>query len=172
MLYLIGQAACGKSTLGAALAARTGRPWVDLDAEIERRAGMSVRQIFDTLGEDAFRRIEADTLALVAARADSPIVACGGGTPCHGDNMRLMLATGTVVWLRADPARVISRILDAPGQRPRYDHVRDLAEALRRELDERTPAYARAHHTFDSTRLDTADEIADTVTRFITQIPL
>ncbi len=171
MLYLIGQAACGKSTLGAALAACTGRPWVDLDAEIERRAGMSVRQIFDTLGEEEFRRIEADTLALVAARADSPIVACGGGTPCRDASMRLMLATGTVVWLRADPARVISRILDAPGQRPRYDHVRDLAEALRRELDDRTPAYARAHHTFDSTRLDTADEIADTVTRFITQIP-
>ena len=53
----------GKSTLGRALAQRVpGCAFIDLDEEIERRAGMSVREIFDTLGQERFRALEADTL--------------------------------------------------------------------------------------------------------------
>ncbi len=172
MLFLIGQAACGKSTLGRALARRTGRPFVDLDAEVERIAGMSVAAIFATRGEEAFRALEADALAAVTARADSPIVACGGGTPCRPGAIEAMLAAGTVVLLRADTARVVSRILDAPGTRPRLEGVADIAVALAREWEQRAPFYTRAHHTFDSTRLDTPAEIDLTVERFINTIPI
>lgn len=174
-IYLIGYMAVGKTTLGSALAARAGVRFVDLDAEIERRAGKSVGAIFADEGEDVFRRLEADTLAAVAADAAAgdrrTVIACGGGTPCRRQSMDLMLATGTVVWLQADTDRVVKRLLDAPGQRPRIDALgADRAAIEAFVLDEnrrRECHYSRAHSRFDATRLDTPDEVAATVARFI-----
>ncbi|MDO4320132.1 MAG: shikimate kinase [Bacteroidales bacterium] len=176
-IYLIGYMAVGKTTLGTALAEAAGVRFVDLDAEIERRAGMSVSEIFAQSGEAEFRRSEVETLAAVsadAAAAQRPtVIACGGGTPCRPESMRLMLDTGTVVWLQADTDRVISRLLDAPGQRPRIDALRDDRRALTDfVLDEsrrRECHYSRAHSRFDATRLDTPAEVAETVARFIDQ---
>jgi len=171
VLFLIGQAACGKSTLGRALARRTGRPFVDLDTEVERMAGATVPEIFATRGEEAFRVLESRALSEIIARADSSILACGGGTPCRPGAIDAMLAAGTVVLLRADPDITVRRILDAPGTRPRLEGVADLRRALADEWASRAPAYTRAHHTFDSSHLDTPDEIHRSVDLFIHTIP-
>lgn len=69
VIFLIGFMGSGKSTLGRALAQRVpGCAFIDLDEEIERRAGMSVREIFDTLGQERFRALEADTLRSLCPR--------------------------------------------------------------------------------------------------------
>ena len=75
---IIGMPGCGKSTVGAALAKRLDKKFVDLDAEIERRTGHNIPDIFAQEGEDAFRRYEADVLAEVA-KGNSQVIACGGG---------------------------------------------------------------------------------------------
>ena len=59
-IYLTGFMGCGKTTVGSLLARRLGAPFVDLDLEIERRAGMTVREIFERQGEPAFRSMEAE----------------------------------------------------------------------------------------------------------------
>lgn len=168
--------ACGKTTLGEAL--QEAFPglveFVDLDREIEREAGDTVAAIFANRGEDEFRRLEAAALRRLAGRNDSRrlVVACGGGTPCHGDNMDLMLTGGTVVWLQASPERTVARILEAGGQRPLVagmDAAR-LREYIDSHMATREPHYSRAHLTFDSTRLDTPREIAETVRAFATDI--
>ena len=171
MLFLIGQAASGKSTLGRALARRTSRPFVDLDTEIEHMVGMSVPEIFATQGEEAFRAHESRALDCVLRRADRPIVACGGGTPCRPGAIDAMLETGTVVLLRADMDTTVRRILEAPGTRPRLAAVADLRRALSDEWVERAPAYTRATYTFDSSRLETSEEILRSVDLFINTIP-
>lgn len=179
-IYLIGYMAVGKTTLGNALADAAPVHFIDLDAEIERAAGMSVGEFFARRGEDDFRRLEADTLAHIAREAASAVVtsviACGGGTPCRPDSMQLMLDTGTVVWLQADIGRVVSRLIDAPGTRPRVDALlRDpaaLTEFVIAENSRRERFYSRAHYRFDTTRLDTPDEVAQTVARFISQFDL
>jgi shikimate kinase len=59
IVYLVGMPGSGKSTVGREVAGRFGVPFVDLDAEIERRAGSSVADIFATQGEASFRALEA-----------------------------------------------------------------------------------------------------------------
>ena len=76
---------CGKSTLGAALAERWGIPLVDtdrlLEEEFARRNGRSAttREIFRELGEEAFRRFEADTVASLSGGSVCRVIALGGG---------------------------------------------------------------------------------------------
>lgn len=169
-IFLIGMMACGKSTLGAAVAASGGPAFVDLDAETERMAGASVAGIFATGGENAFAATERRALAEVCGRTDV-IVACGGGTPCRADNLELMLGAGTVVWLRADTARIVERIMDAPAdQRPLLSDIHGDAAALTERIgglmSERSPYYRRAHITFDTTHLDTVAEVAAAVADF------
>ena len=166
--------ACGKTTLGTALAGSAGVMFIDLDAEIERLAGCSIARYFNDYGEQAFRELEADTLRCVIAehygRQQPVIIACGGGTPCHGDNQQQMLAAGRVIWLRASRERTIARLLDAPpGSRPLMAGLdaQSIARRIDHDLEIRTPHYSRAHHIFDSSYLDTPGEVARTTADFI-----
>ena len=164
---------CGKSTLGRALEAAGAAVFVDIDSEIEAACGMSVTEIFATLGENTFRRLETETLKRIASKhiqdGRRMIVSTGGGLPCHGDNMQMMLATGTVVWMQSAPQRTVERLAAAPGQRPAAD--RAMAEGRLRQwhdelLEARTPYYSLAQTRFDSTELDDAPSVARAVQRF------
>lgn len=171
-IFLIGLPGSGKSTLGRALQRAGVADFIDLDEAIEARVGMSVREIFDRQGEAAFRRLEADTLRSLVAGSDTCsrmlVVACGGGTPCFGDNIDYMLAAGRVVYLQARRDILIRRLLDAGDSRPLL-RGRD-AESVGHYVDDLTacrhPFYSRAHATFDSSQLDTSEQIAATVERF------
>jgi len=170
-VFLIGFMACGKTTLGTALG--TALPeyrFIDLDAFIEHENRCSITDIFTRDGELAFRRLEADALRRCAA--DNVIVACGGGTPCYKDNMDFMLAAGTVVWLRADTDTTVRRLLEAPaGQRPMISRLSgrpdELTTAVDKMIAEREPHYCRARHVFDSSHLETQEQIDKAVTKFI-----
>lgn len=166
-VFLIGLPACGKTTLGRAVAAR--RPdiaFADLDAEVEKAEGMSVASIFGVRGEEAFRRAESRALRTLCGRGDV-LVACGGGTPCHGDNMDAMLAAGTVVLLDASRERLLRRLAEAsPGQRPMFADG-DAGAVLDALAGRRADSYRRAHATFDSTYLDTEAEVEATAGKFI-----
>ncbi len=161
--------ACGKTTLGRALEVAIGIPFTDTDAEVEHKAGMTVSEIFASLGEAEFRRMEADVLRRICAAGGRSIVACGGGTPCRDENMELMLHSGTVVWLDAGTDITVRRLLDAPGQRPlaRGRDAAGMRAMVERGKAAREPYYSRAHARFDSSRLDTPQEIEDTVSKFI-----
>lgn len=164
--------ACGKTTLGRALEEATGIPFTDTDGEVEREAGMTVSEIFAVRGESEFRRMESDVLRRVCSAGDSRIVACGGGTPCREENMDMMLDRGTVVWLDADTDITVRRLLDAPGQRPlaQCGDEASMRGLVERGKADREKHYSRAHRRFDSSRLDTPEQIEESVKRFITEI--
>ena len=173
-VFLIGIMASGKTTLGQALAQRLpGRRFIDLDSAVESRAAMSVTEIFERHGQEYFRHLENECLREVA---DSDvIVACGGGTHCRSENMDLMLASGTVVWLTAPTEIIVRRLQLAPaGQRPLVTANHGDAEALvalvERLVAERTPAYSRAHLRFDASHLESQPEIDRSVEQFIQSI--
>jgi shikimate kinase len=155
-IYLTGFMGSGKSTVGRRLAERLGAPFVDLDLEIEQRAGMTVREIFESQGEPAFRRLEHETLreTLELPRA---VVATGGGTVTFENNLRLIRAEGLSVWLNPPFATIVERI-GALGKRDR-PHFRDEVQALAL-YRERLPAYRRADLTVDVARDEGPDEIA------------
>ena len=132
-LLLFGPPGCGKSTVGAALAKRLGKRFVDLDAEIERRTGHNIPDIFAQEGEAAFRRYEAEVLAEVA-KGNSQVIACGGGVIKNPANTRALRQNGPVLWVR----RPLERL--ATGGRP----LSKGGAALKQLEAERTPLYEAA----------------------------
>ena len=171
-IFLIGYMASGKTTLGRALAERHGARFADLDELIEQRAGMSVKEIFAAEGESGFRRRERAMLEELAAKGRDggghTVIACGGGTPCQPGNMELMNAAGVTVWLEASGERLRNRLLEGRATRPLIASLSDdeLIEFAARQLEARRPHYSAAAHRFDSSLLETPDEVAATALEF------
>ncbi len=167
-IFLIGYMGCGKTTLGEELARQMGLRYIDLDDFIEDRQGMTITEIFEEMGEGHFRELEGDALRDVAAMTDV-IVGCGGGTPCHGDNMALMNQSGLTVWLMTSPERITARLLlpDQKAKRPKVASLPDEAvlSLVEKELEARTPYYAQAQLQFDSTDIETAEATIRTASR-------
>lgn len=135
-IFLTGFMAAGKTTVGRELAALLAAPFVDLDREIEERAGASVAGIFARDGEAAFRHLERRELARITARVDDPlVVATGGGTVGDEENRRLMTENGRIVWLDPDFEVLSARLSGAAaGERPLFrdrDQARRLFERRR-----------------------------------------
>lgn len=173
-IFLIGYMASGKTTLGRALADATKRSFVDLDDYIEARQGQTISRIFATLGEAAFRDMEREALAEIVAATDRQlVVACGGGTPCFGDNMEVMDRAGVTVMLEAPLEVILRRLRLERSKRPlvaSLDGDGELEQYVRVNLDRRRPYYSRAAHVFDSSRLESVEEIDQSVRDFIAQI--
>lgn len=149
-LFLVGFMGTGKSTVGALLAARLGRAFVDLDDRIVADAGATIPEIFSSEGEAGFRRREAAQLARACGEG-AQVVSVGGGAPCHGDNLDRLLAAGVVVGLTASIDELLARVGDGES-RPL---LAGLPPQMRRAaidklLEARAPFYARAHLTVDT----------------------
>lgn len=120
-IFLYGAAASGKTTLGRKLSSSLGCSWIDLDAEIERRAGKTVSSIFAEGGESAFRALESEVLtSLLEGDAPPPsIISLGGGTLLDG-NLRRKAEEHGVIWRIETPAQdeLEKRILAGGNTRP------------------------------------------------------
>lgn len=172
-VFLIGYMGCGKTTLGEVLAGLMQCRFIDLDEWIEDRCGMTVVQIFEKMGEQRFRRLEVEALLEVAAMTDV-IVSCGGGTPCHGDNMALMNQTGTTVWLTTSAERITARLL-LPEQKCKRPKINTLAAdevlpLVKRELQARSSYYSQTQMQFDSTDIETAAATQRTARRLAMEL--
>lgn len=97
-IVLVGMPGCGKTTVGRELARLSGKPFVDLDEEIVRRAGKSIPDIFREEGEAAFRELESQVLADICARSGQ-VIATGGGAVLRAENRAAMRRTGWVYFL-------------------------------------------------------------------------
>ena len=141
-IFLIGMMGSGKSTIGARLAELLALPFVDTDAAIEKAEGRSVQQIFEQEGEGYFREKEQQFLQQLPQQAG--VVACGGGLPCFFNNMELLTAKGTVIYLEALPGLLYDRI-KGDKQRPK---LQDFA-AFVQLLTAREVSYNKAHFKID-----------------------
>ncbi len=102
-IILIGMPGCGKSTVGALLAEKLGMTFVDADAAIIEKAGMSIPEIFEESGEDGFRRIETDVLAQLGKKSGL-VIATGGGCVTRSENYAHLHQNGRILWLKRDIA--------------------------------------------------------------------
>lgn len=155
----------GKTTLGKALAKDLNISFIDLDQYIERRYMKSVSQIFALKGEQGFREIESRMLREVG-EFDDVIVSCGGSTPLIGDNMEYMLQHGQTVYLKCDNDTLLRRLKVARSQRPLIASKTDeeLAAFIESETKRREPGYLRAVYICPGDRLESRDQISDTIT--------
>jgi shikimate kinase len=108
-LFLVGLPGAGKSTLGRQLARRLHLRFVDADAELERRLGVSIPTIFEIEGESGFRDREETTIAELTALA-AIVLSTGGGAVLRPANRMRLKENGTVVYLHAEPTTLWARI--------------------------------------------------------------
>jgi shikimate kinase len=126
-LYLMGFMASGKTTIGKLLAERLGWSFVDIDQDIEAAQSRSIAEIFDTLGEEAFRRMESDAIrqrVRAVACGRPTVMALGGGAAAESANVELIETHGITIWLSCPFDTVVRRV----GQ----DATRPLARDLKR----------------------------------------
>lgn len=145
-IYLIGFMGSGKTTVGRRLSTASGWPMVDMDKYIEDTVGQSIAEIFESGGEARFRELEREALLKISAEPQNIIVSTGGGMPCMGDNMDIMIASGTVIYIKMPPKALVSRLIKAKEDRPliRGKSEAELLEYIEKMLALREPYYTRA----------------------------
>ncbi len=147
----------GKSTVASVIAKRWGTSVLDLDSEIEKRAGKSIGELFETGGEREFRALER--AALAALPAEAKVIALGGGAVVDPESRARILREGTLITLTAPVEELVARVAKGPG-RPLLRS--DPAGALERLLAERAVAYAEAHAVIETSGRS-AESVADEV---------
>ena len=167
-VFLSGPMGSGKSTVGRIVAERLGLSFVDLDETLEAREGMSVRDLFATRGEPAFRVLERALAKELAAGAPC-VVALGGGTVVDRETRHALLARGTLVTLEAPAAELAAR-LAGDASRPLLDGG-DRVALLEALLAARRAAYAECHGRV-SVASRTPAEVADGVVRIAREAPI
>ncbi len=101
---LIGFMGAGKSTLGAALAERIGRPFVDVDQQIELSAAVSISDFFATRGEAEFRAVECRRALDALGSSQPAVIALGGGAVQTEQIRRALRERATTILVEVDPA--------------------------------------------------------------------
>lgn len=157
----------GKSTLGKGLAAILQLHFVDLDAEIESKTGLTIALIFQDRGEEAFRELERDALAHWLDKEDNFIMATGGGTPCFHDNLSRMNNSGLTVFVDVPLKALAERMKKDPeGKRPLLgDKQEELPDKLASLLTKRRDVYGHAQLTVDG--LKPVDDLANLIKKRI-----
>ena len=155
-IILCGFMGCGKTTAGKNLARKSGRHFVDMDKYIEKKAGMTVSQIFSEYGENGFRDMEHNACAELAAQHNL-VVAAGGGALTFERNVEVFRGKDKVVLLDV-PLSVIRQRLSHDTRRPLLQRP-DRDKVMEELYNERTPKYRAAADVVikgESTPLKTA----------------
>ncbi|GAK52309.1 hypothetical protein U14_03560 [Candidatus Moduliflexus flocculans] len=139
-ISFIGFMGTGKTTVGKAFAELTGKEFIDTDALIEQRAGMTIPDIFQQHGEAHFRSIERTVFDALDFSTEK-IISCGGGAVVNEENRRCLTANTTVIWLWTELHALLNR-MDTTN-RPLF-HVDDVEAKARELLTRRIPIYAQA----------------------------
>jgi len=168
-VILTGFMASGKTTVGRETARRLGRPFVDMDTEIERRAGKPIPHIFAEDGEPSFRQMES-TLCEELSTREGLVIATGGGALVNPTNRERMMASGVVICLNCSVDETLRRVSQDDPDRPLLNVADPRAEA-ERLLAARREAYAAIPWQVDTTTL-AVEEIVEEVVRLADVITL
>jgi XRE family transcriptional regulator, aerobic/anaerobic benzoate catabolism transcriptional regulator len=149
-IALVGLRGAGKTTLGTALAKELGYPFVELDREIERDAGISLSEVFMLYGQAGYRRIEARCLERLLETHSQMVLTVGGGIVSETETYHALLRNCFTVWIKAAPEEHMARVVAQGDMRPMQGHG-EAMEDLKRILSAREPLYRKADVTVDTT---------------------
>jgi XRE family aerobic/anaerobic benzoate catabolism transcriptional regulator len=142
-IALIGLRGAGKSTVGAQLARRLKTEFVEVDALIEKAAGISLGELFALHGEEYYRRLEREVLSRLFADSRGCVLATGGSIVTDAESWGMVKRQCFTVWLQATPQEHMTRVLRQGDTRPMKDNPSAMAE-LKALLARREPLYAQA----------------------------
>jgi shikimate kinase len=159
-VVLVGLPGSGKTTVGEGAAKALGRPFLDLDREIERRQGTTIAQIFAERGEYQFRQLEQQLTEELKNNAGM-ILSPGGGWITSPENVALLRPPARIIYLRVKPETALRRMGPERATRPMLFRPDPLVE-LRKLLEARRKAYESANFTVD-TEFHTVQEVINKV---------
>ena len=154
-IALIGLRGAGKSTLGVKLAQALKTPFIELDREIAKEAGMDLSEIFSLYGQGGYRRIEQRVLERILREHPRAVLSVGGGVVSEKETYDRLLASCFTVWVKANPEDYMARVM-AQGDLRAMAENDEAMEDLRRILEAREPFYRKA-----DLHLDTSGESAE-----------
>lgn len=166
-VILIGYMASGKSTIGKILANKLNYDFIDLDDYIEKKEKTSIVNIFKSKGEIYFRKLETEHLKAILKNKDNVILSLGGGTPCYGNNMEVILSdtNSKSIYLKTGIPTLVSRLKNEKSKRPLIAHIETddlLTEFIGKHLFERSQFYNLAEvktTTDNKTEADIVEEL-------------
>ena len=109
-IILIGFMGAGKTAIGNRISKKLGYEYIDTDQYIEEREGMTITNIFAEKGEEYFRNLETSVIKELMLRQEPTIYSTGGGMPLRKENADLLKELGVVVYLKAEPDTIYSRV--------------------------------------------------------------
>lgn len=146
-LVLVGMMGAGKSSIGWRLAKKLGIPFHDSDQEVERAAGCTVADIFETWGEKAFKDAERRVVKRLLGET-TQIISTGDGAFIDPETRDLIKKNAISLWLRADPDILYERVTRRDTRPILFDG--DPKTILEEMVDKRYPIYGEADLTVDS----------------------
>ena len=117
-LVFLGMMGSGKSSIGLQIAKKLKLTFVDIDKEIEKELGISIKKIFETKGENFFRKFE-EKITLKKLKLDSVVISLGGGAFTNKSIRKEVLRSSVSFWLNWNTTILLKRI--------RYSKKRPLA---------------------------------------------
>jgi shikimate kinase len=157
-IALAGFMGCGKSSVGKVVAKELGWKFLDLDEEIERVTGKKIREIFESGGEEKFRRVEREVLESVLNREGNLVISLGGGTPTWGDNLSLLKEKTLLIYLDT-PFDVLWERIEGDEERP----LASLGKEKVRELFERRKGFYEKADLIVDTSGKSVEDVAEEV---------
>ena len=150
----------GKSTLGREVAKQLRLPFFDLDDEIERTEGRSIKHIFEQDGEARFRKAEKEKLEEITRDHAGFVLSTGGGAPCYHNNIEFINRHGVSIFINVPLAELSARLAQTDlTERPRIGNIENLEKQLKKTLNERLAVYKMAKKEISGTQVTASDII-------------
>lgn len=171
-IALIGLRGAGKSTVGRQLAERLGRPFVELNKEVEREAGVSLQEIINFYGQSAYHNLERRCLERLVATYPDLVLATGGGIVAEPQPYEILLRSFFTVWLHADPEVHFSRVMDQHDIRiAKPELYREAMDNIHRTLEARDHLYRMAVLEVDTTSLGVSAVVERVIEQLRAEVP-
>lgn len=169
-IILLGYMGCGKSTIAQNLSKATNIPYLDLDKCIEKKANLTINEIFQSYGEIHFRKLEHEIFQELLQSSEDIIIGLGGGTPCYANNHELLKGDGVVsIYLKASIDTLYNRLIHNKSKRPLIANMNEeeMREFIAKHLFDRSFYYNHALYKVsvdNKTVEETVSDILDILT--------
>lgn len=124
-LFIIGYMGVGKTRIGKKISALLDAKFIDIDQKIEEQEGQTISKIFKTHGEAYFRDAESQFIKTFNFE-DKCVISCGGGLPCHSDNLKIILEKSNSIYLSMDFEKINKKLKKGKNARPMISHLNDI----------------------------------------------
>tara|TARA_B100000609_G_C17076180_1_gene361685 strand:- start:191 stop:709 length:519 start_codon:yes stop_codon:yes gene_type:complete len=152
-IILVGYMGSGKSTIGAKLAKKINRRFIDLDNYIEIAEKKEINEIFAVSGDIYFRKKESLYLESIISKSDNIVLSLGGGTICYNNNVDLIKNFKNIsFYLKLNATKLSERLYNIKSKRPllsSIDNENNLLEYISKHLFERESYYRKSDHIID-----------------------